>query len=544
MGTVGLALRRVGLGLVAAVAGTAAWNWPKDARDTERAKHLSLLANVPERKFHMASLKKGATSPFDILIIGGGATGAGCALDGTSRGLNVALIEQEDFASGTSSRSTKLVHGGVRYLEKAVMNLDWGQAKLVFEALKERYYLLKHVAPHLTDALPTMMPCFHLWEVPFYWLGMKMYDLVAGTHCLFMSYFLSPQEARRQFPTLRSTFPDGSKLKGAVVYYDGQMDDSRLCVSLVCTAALAGATVANYTKAVALLKDKSGKVYGARVKDMLTGQEMDVHAKVVVNATGPFCDQLRGMSQGKDVPKMIVPSAGVHITLPTYYSPIHMGLIVPKTQDNRVIFMLPWKGATIAGTTDSSTELTLRPKATAAEVQFILDELSRYLAIKVRRSDIQSVWSGIRPLAIDVNAPATETASVSRDHVLSVDPDGVLNIVGGKWTTYRQMAEDTIDKAIQLGPLNPRIHEAYTHHLPLVGAAGYNPCLVAEISQNYVVPHRPGAIDARVAAHLVSSYGDRAAIVTKIAEERKLGHRLVHNYPQLEAEVGAWMAPT
>ncbi|GAB4813967.1 hypothetical protein N2152v2_001013 [Parachlorella kessleri] len=515
-----------------------------------RAARVAWLDQVPARREQLRRLAEGTpNSPYDVLIVGGGATGTGCAVDAATRGLKVALVEREDFAAGTSSRSTKLVHGGVRYLEKAFKNLDYGQLKLVFEALHERSRLLANV-PYLSSALPIMTPCYQWWEVPYYWLGLKMYDLVAWGHTLGpWSHYVSRRQSLATFPTLcAERHQDGSSLKGTIVYYDGQFNDARLAVVLACTAALAGATVLNHTEAVRLLKDGSGKVVGARVRDNMTGKEQDVYARVVLNATGPFADDIRALSC-QDCSKMIMPSAGVHVTLPDYYSPEHVGMIVPKTKDGRVVFMLPWLDHTIAGTTaapfadskavvyltvtDSMTEVTMRPQPSEEEIQFILDAIADYLTVQVRRSDVMSAWSGIRPLAIDPNA--TNTAEALRDHIVTVDPDGLVTVTGGKWTTYRLMAEDAVDKVCSVAGLHSA--PSVTATLPLLGAEGYYPALFTEVAQNYTVPHRPGAIDTRVAKYLVASYGDRAGEITKIAEQRKLGRRIVRGYPILEAEV-------
>eukprot|EP00891_Asterochloris_glomerata_P000363 jgi/Astpho2/363/Aster-02238 len=503
---------------------------PAHAKALEPVSRVEYLDKIPSRADQLAKLAHGTESdPFDVLIIGGGATGTGCAVDAITRGLRTALVEREDFAAGTSSRSTKLVHGGVRYLEKAVWKLDYGQLKL------ERKHILDN-APHLSCPLPIMTPCYQWWEVPYYWMGMKAYDLVAGTHGLTLSRYVSPKESHRQFPTLSETHSVDETtrhLKGTIVYYDGQMDDSRLCVTLACTAALAGAAVANHTEATRLIKDEDGKIVGCRVKDNLTGKQHDVYAKLVINATGPFSDDIRQMSDSSRG-KMIMPSAGVHVTLPDYYSPEHLGMIVPKTKDGRVVFMLPWLSSTIAGTTDSNSEITMKPQPTEEEIQFILDSISEFLRVKVRRSDVKSAWSGIRPLASDPNA--SDTASASRDHVVTMDEDGMITVTGGKWTTYRRMAQDTLDMACMSGRVPP-CAPCRTAQLPLLGAHGYDEALFTEVAQNYTVPHRPGAIDTRVAKHLAASYGNRAFEVTKIAEERRLGKRLARGYPMLEAEV-------
>lgn len=487
---------------------------------------------LPSRAEQLHRLSQGtAANPYDVLIIGGGATGTGCAVDAVTRGLRTAMVEREDFAAGTSSRSTKLVHGGVRYLEKAFKDLDFGQFKLVFEALHERGVLLRNV-PYLSNPLPIMMPCYKWYEAPYFWAGLRAYDLIAGSEGLEWCRYLTPSQALSRFPTLCSHRRDGAALKGAIVYHDGQFNDSRLAVVLACTASAAGATVLNHAEVTRLLKDGEGKVVGAVVRDVLAGKDQAVYARTIINAAGPFSDEVRQLSE-PNAPKMIMPSSGVHVTLPDYYSPEAVGMIVPKTKDGRVVFMLPWLEQTIAGTTDSSTEVTMRPQPTEEEIQFILDAISDYLTVKVRRSDVQSAWSGIRPLALDPNA--SDTASASRDHIVTVDPDGLITVTGGKWTTYRLMAQDAVDRAVQQGRLHA--DPCATAHLKLIGSDGYYPALFTEVAQNYTVPHRPGAIDTRVAKYLVAAYGDRAGEVTRIAEQRRLGKRIVRGYPILEAEV-------
>ncbi|KAF5202205.1 Glycerol-3-phosphate dehydrogenase sdp6 protein, partial [Thalictrum thalictroides] len=350
--------------------------------DNLRKKISDTKVFVPSREFMRSSFMNCSPSnPFDVLVVGGGATGCGVALDAVSRGLRVGLVEREDFSSGTSSRSTKLIHGGVRYLEKAFFNFDYGQLKLVFHALEERKQVIQN-APHLCHALPCMTPCFDWFEVVYYWMGLKLYDLVAGPRLLHLSRYYSSEESVELFPTLAKN-GGGRHLKGTVVYYDGQMNDSRLNVGLACTAALAGASVLNHAEVVSFLKeDDSNRIVGARIRDSLSGKEFDAYAKVIVNAAGPFCDAVRKMAD-KDAPSMILPSSGVHIVLPDYYSPEGMGLIVPKTKDGRVVFMLPWLGRTVAGTTDSNTKITMLPEPHEDEIQFILDAICDYLNVKV-----------------------------------------------------------------------------------------------------------------------------------------------------------------
>ncbi|KAI5062327.1 hypothetical protein GOP47_0022866 [Adiantum capillus-veneris] len=500
----------------------------------------ALGGKVPGRSEHRSALSGSSpAAPFDILVIGGGATGSGVALDAATRGLRVGLVERDDFSSGTSSRSTKLVHGGVRYLEKAFLQLDLGQLKLVFDALDERYHMLRN-APHLCAPLAIMTPCYEIWEVPYYWAGLKLYDLVAGRQLLHLSRFYSAKQSKSLFPTLSQT-DHGRSLKGTVVYYDGQFDDSRFNVGLACTAALAGAVVLNHAEVVVIQKDDlTGSVKGARVRDQLTGQEFDVHAKVIVNAAGPFCDAIRQMA-GESSNTLITPSSGVHVILPDYYSPNGMGLIVPKTKDERVVFMLPWLGRTLAGTTDSSTTITMLPEPHEDEIQFILDAISDYLCVKVRRTDVHSAWSGIRPLASDPSL--TNTANISREHILCEGPEGLVTIAGGKWTTYRSMAEDAVNLAIKVGSLTPT-NGCITKDLALCGGSNWDPAFFTLLAQQFVRMKKtrsgkvfPGAMDTSVAQHLSHSYGSLAQRVAIIAQDEGLGKRLAHGYPYLEAEV-------
>ncbi|KAJ8623629.1 hypothetical protein MRB53_032159 [Persea americana] len=508
--------------------------------ESARRKIADPNAVVPSRAVQESALMgSSAVNPLDILVIGGGATGCGVALDAASRGLRVGLVEREDFSSGTSSRSTKLIHGGVRYLEKAVFNFDYGQLKLVFHALEERKQVIEN-APHLCHALPCMTPCFDWFEVIYYWMGLKLYDLVAGSRLLHLSRYYSAEESVELFPTL-AKHGHGRSLKGTVVYYDGQMNDSRLNVGLACSAALVGAAVLNHAEVFSFIKDgATDQIIGARVRDNFSGKEFDTYAKVVVNAAGPFCDSVRKMAD-KDAPSMICPSSGVHIILPDYYSPEGMGLIVPKTKDGRVVFMLPWLGRTVAGTTDSSTTITLLPEPHEDEIQFILDSICDYLNVKVRRTDVLSAWSGIRPLAIDPSAKNTE--SISRDHVVCEDYPGLITITGGKWTTYRSMAEDAVNAAIKSGKLKPS-SGCVTNSLRIVGGEGWHPASFTVLAQQFVRMKKshggkvvPGIMDSAAAKHLAHAYGTLGERVAMIAQNENLGKRLAHGYPFLEAEV-------
>lgn len=326
---------------------------------------------------------------YDLLIIGGGATGTGIALDAVTRGLKVALVERDDFSSGTSSKSTKLVHGGVRYLEKAVWNFDYSQLELVMEALHERKTFL-NVAPHLAHSLPILLPLQHWWQAPYFFAGTFAYDLLAGSQGLEGSYLLSKAKTLAQFPMLRR-----DNLFGGIVYYDGQQNDARMNISLATTAALYGATVLNYVEVTALQKDPSGKINGVKVRDTLSsGDDFTVRAKGVVNATGPYADAIEHMDDPSRK-NMVAPASGTHIILPRSLCSTDMGML-KASSDGRVIFILPWEGHTLAGTTDNECQISRNPMPRADEVDFILDEVSKLLAPEsvLKRSDVLSAWSG------------------------------------------------------------------------------------------------------------------------------------------------------
>jgi glycerol-3-phosphate dehydrogenase len=378
---------------------------------------------------------------WDIAVIGGGATGAGIAVDAAARGYRVVLLEQSDFGKGTSSRSTKLVHGGVRYLQQ-------GNIPLVREALRERGLLLQN-APHLVRNLEFVVPNYLWWEAPFYGSGLKVYDLLAGRHGFGPSKILSRSDVLKRIPMLEQ---DG--LRGGVVYYDGQFDDSRLLINLLQTAVEQGACVLNYARVTALVKDTKGAVNGLTFRDEESGGEHTIAARCVINATGPFSDQVRRLDDQAAAP-MISPSQGVHIVLPREFLPGNSAIMVPHTRDGRVMFAVPWHGHIVVGTTDTPIpEVSLEPRPQDQEVDFILQTASRYMARNPTRADILSVFAGIRPL---VKAKSrSNTAALSRDHAIQVSSSGLLTIAGGKWTTYRKMAEDAVNRAIKLVSLPAR----------------------------------------------------------------------------------------
>lgn len=498
-------------------------NWSKAEDARQKVAHPKIKTRLEE----VQELKK--RKEYDLIIIGGGATGAGIAVDAASRGLKVALVEKEDFGGATSGRSTKLVHGGVRYLEKAFWNLDYGQYKLVKDALYERYIYLK-LAPHLTTNLPIMIPLWAYWQVAYYWAGVKAYDLIAMPFGIGSSYVLGKQKALEAFPVLRV-----DKLKGAVVYYDGQTNDARMNVLLACTAAKLGADLANHVEVTKLYKNKSGEVKGVYVRDVLTGDEWQIRAKGVINATGPFSDSIRKMDDPQ-VERMVVPSAGTHIILPDYYSPRTMGLLDPATSDGRVIFFLPWENSTIAGTTDSPVSVTDRPKPMEDEIQWILREVKEYLSsdVNVQRGDVLSAWTGIRPLVKDPSKK--DTQNLSRDHVIHISESGkLLTIAGGKWTTYRRMAEEAVDTAIVAYDLTPVYPHSRTEYIPILGAQRYSDNMYIKLSQQF-------GLERVVSEHLSHSYGDRAFEVAGLAKPTGkswpvLGIRIADNMPYIEAEI-------
>ena len=405
-------------------------------------------------------------APWDIVVIGGGATGLGTAVDAASRGYAVVLFEQADFAKGTSSRSTKLIHGGVRYLQQ-------GNVSLVMEALSERGRLLQN-APHLVNDLAFIVPSYEWWESPFYGVGLKVYDLLAGKYGFGRSRHLSREKVIEEIPSIQA-----EGLRGGTRYFDGQFDDARLAISLARTAVEQGAVAVNYTGVVAILKDTQGVAQGVRVYDAETGVEMEVFAKVIVNATGPQADAVRHLDN-PDLDAIVAPSQGVHIVLDRSFIPSESAIMVPHTDDGRVMFAIPWRDVAVVGTTDTLVDdVPLEPQPRSQEIDFILDTANRYLARPAARSDIKSVFAGIRPLV--EGGDEVGTATLSRDHVILIDPNSaMMTVVGGKWTTYRKMAEDVVDQASVLAGLpqsscvtsSLRIH-GYSEHADALGGLSF-----------------------------------------------------------------------
>jgi glycerol-3-phosphate dehydrogenase len=377
---------------------------------------------------------------WDVCIIGGGATGLGAALDAASRGFKTILFEQHDFAKGTSSRSTKLVHGGVRYLQQ-------GNIKLVMEALKERGMLMKN-APHLVHNQKFVVPNYKWWEGPFYGIGLKIYDWMAGKLGLGPSQFLSKEETLALAPTLD---PDG--LKGGIAYHDGQFDDARLALSIAQTAADHHGVVLNYFNVTDFLKSHK-KIAGVRVKDNLTGNVHEIKSRAVINATGIFADEVMKMDNPHHG-RMIAHSQGIHLVVDKEFLPGETAIMIPKTDDGRVLFAVPWHSKIVLGTTDTPvSKPSLEPVPKAEEIDFILTHIGRYLTKDPQLSDVRSMFAGLRPL---VKGKTKRTAALSRDHLITVADSGLITITGGKWTTYRRMAEDVIDTVIEKTNLPKKI---------------------------------------------------------------------------------------
>ncbi|SKC44594.1 glycerol-3-phosphate dehydrogenase/oxidase [Ohtaekwangia koreensis] len=402
------------------------------------------------------ALQEQGSIPWDVLIIGGGATGLGAAVEAASRGLKTLLVEQHDFAKGTSSRSTKLIHGGVRYLQQ-------GDIGLVLEALHERG-LLRQNAPHLVRNQQFIIPNYEWWNGPFYTIGMKVYDMMSGSLGLGTSEHISKEETMEAIANLKE---DG--LRGGVIYYDGQFDDARLAINLAQTAVNQGGVVINYMKVTSLLKDAKDFVIGATAIDMESRVAHTIYAKSVINCTGVFADAILRMDDPQ-ASKSIVPSQGVHIVLDREFLQGDAAIMIPKTSDGRVLFAVPWHDKVVVGTTDTLVENeSLEPRALKEEIDFILNTASLYLTRKPVRSDVKSIFAGLRPLTASANGKATK--EISRSHKILVSLSGLITVIGGKWTTYRKMGEDTIDRAIIVGSLPE--HSSITKQLRIHGATDY-----------------------------------------------------------------------
>ena len=482
-------------------------------------------------------LRRLADESFDVLVIGGGATGCGCALDAATRGLRVALVERGDFGGGTSSRSTKLVHGGVRYLEQAIKNMDRTQFRLVREALRERKALME-LAPHLVRELAIFVPLYQRSHLPYYRIGLTLYDRLAGEYALRRSEFIPREEAISRFPHLRERFVGQARprqISGGVVYYDGQFDDARMNLALALTAAEQGAAVSNYVEAERLCKSRSGRVTAVAVRDRLSGAAWQIRARVVINAGGPFVDAIRRLDAAEGPPLLRV-SAGSHVVLGSRFLAGETGLLIPRTEDGRVIFVLPWQGSTLAGTTEVAAEVSADPVPGAEELAYLVSHLRSYLNLQVRPGDVTAAWSGLRPLIV---APTRRvaagrgrnrgTATLTRDYLVELSDSGLLTVAGGKWTTYRAMAVQAVNLAVEAADLAPE-RASQTRHTPLAGGDAYQPD-PGRLQRDY-------GFAADTALHLDSAFGTGAGEVAALAVGGTgLGGRLAPRHPYLDAEV-------
>lgn len=437
---------------------------------------------------------------WDVIVIGGGATGLGVALDASLRGFSTLLLEQSDFTKGTSSKSTKLVHGGVRYLAQ-------GDVGLVIEALRERGLLLRN-APHLVKNQTFIIPNYAWWRGPFYAIGMTMYDLLAGKLGFGRSKYINASEVGRRIPTIRK-----QGLKSGVVYHDGQFDDSRLAVHVLRSLLQSGGVPLNYMKVESLSKDNTGGVTGVQAVDGETGRMFDFSGTLVVNATGVFVNDIIKMDVPES-PNLVRPSQGIHIVVDREFLPGDDALMIPKTDDGRVLFAVPWHDKVVVGTTDTPIrDATLEPLPLDEEIDFILRTAGRYLEKPIRREDVRSVFVGLRPLAAPKKAGEKKTREISRNHKIIVSDSGLLTITGGKWTTYRKMAQDVLDRAMSLGKLERK--ECRTESFRLHGCC-----------KN---------IDRRDPLYVYGS--DRDELMKLVAEQSGLGERLHPRLASIKAEV-------
>lgn len=454
---------------------------------------------------------------FDILVIGGGSSGVGCALDAATRGLRVALVESLDYGSETSSKSTKLLHGGLRYLIKAVDGFSIRQLLLVFSALRERKTIMR-MAPYLTYTVRIMIPIYSMVKAPYYWLLVKLYDWLSWSSTLGRSYLISNRRACMYF---RSLNRDG--LWGSMVYYDGMMDDSRLNVMLAVTASFYGATVANHMRFLDFIKDNN-VIKGAVCIDELKGQRVEIKCKVVVSTVGAFTDEIR-KKNAEHSEKIMAESAGTHIILPSEFGPESIGLVDTCTEDNRIMFILPWKGQTLVGSTEVSRPLTVQADPTGREIDFLISETRKYVKKEIEQSDVMSAWTGYRPLLKDSTKEKTE--SLVRYFSITDEHNGLVVMTGGKWTTFRASAEKVIDMAVQGYGLRCK-NECLTEFVEVLGSKRYSRDMFYEIS-------RLLKVDIEYAKHLLTMYGDRALMLGEYLE--RYPKSISEKYPFRAGEV-------
>ncbi|KAK2195920.1 bifunctional FAD-dependent glycerol-3-phosphate dehydrogenase/Alpha-glycerophosphate oxidase [Babesia duncani] len=506
---------------------------------------------LPSRNSMLERLRN---EEFDVLVIGGGCTGSAVALDCATRGLKCALVEAQDFASGTSSKSTKLLHGGIRYLESAILHLDFAELRFVWKALEERAHFM-NALPFASSPLPIVLPLYKTWQVPYFWFNIRMYEMLAKFFCcnetgLPSSYYTSKVNAIDAFPALRH-----EGLLGAVVYYDGQHNDSRTNLLMALSSCIdgyvpgqVGAAVCNYVKVKGLIKDNTGAVCGAHVFDDVSNSEFKIRAKTVVNCAGPFSEEVRrlGTTNSK---ASVLHSRGTHIVMPPRYTPTQYGMVIPKTTDGRVLFILPWEGASLFGTTDDKDDLQWNPKPSRKDLDFICKDAALYLNVdhKHLQNDITSVWSGLRPLLKGFGDENTD--KLSRGHVIKVDDSGLVNVFGGKWTICRLMAEECVDKLLKHhgDKLKPS-SLCRTRNLQLYGTHDEDGVFAPQalqpkfnsLSRELLNINPKLSFDQ--ANHLVASYGHKSKEIARMAKNDETLAEPIHpKFPYIMAEIAYGM---
>jgi len=448
---------------------------------------------------------------YDIIIIGGGATGSGIALDAASRGMKTLLLEKNDFGEGTSSRSTKLVHGGVRYLEKAIKQLNIDQYNLVKEGLKERSRLLKN-APHICSRLTLVTPLYRWWEVPYMFVGLSLYDFISGTRGLGRSSIVTKSSMIKRFPVIKK---DG--LAGGVKYYDGAFNDARLIISLLQTAKQYGAECKNHNEVIGFLYNDKGKVSGVEVINKITNETYKVESENIINAAGVFADEVVKLDSSKEK-QMLDLSSGTHIILDKKYLPNQEGLMIPKTEDGRVLFILPWMGKCLVGTTDDPTKLQTHPEVKENDIEYILRHLKIYFDLEIKKEEILASWCGIRPLVRPEENQ--DTSNIVREHEIRETKSGLVSIIGGKWTTYRKMAEQLVDYVYKNTDIKKQ--KCITKKLKLVGSKN--------LDKNYISKK----VNNETNEYLISQYGDQTDKLLTCVDEIKF---LKQGHPYTNAEL-------
>lgn len=458
---------------------------------------------------------------FDVCVIGGGATGAACALDAQLRGLQTLLLEANDFASAASSKATKIIHGGVRYLEEAIKGADLQKYHVLVRALHERVRMLEN-APHLTRQLEFLVPSYHWIEIAYLNAGLKIYDWLAGSARISPSKYLSGRETLKRMPALNQ-----AGLTGSVAYADGQFDDARYNITLVQTFTTAGGQALNYARVTDFRRTANHRISGVLANDQLTGKQFTVNTKTVVNATGPVSDTIRQLAT-PSLHKRMRPSKGAHILLPMDVFPTQDALLIPKTEDGRVLFAVPWGGRLLVGTTDEGVSPEDELLVTKEDIEYLLRHLNRYMARPVAPDEVVSGFAGARPLV--GSADEGDTKRLARDDVIEVDPtSGLISIMGGKWTTHRAMAEDTINRVQQV--LGVSQTGCLTRNHLLYGGAGYTDDYWEKLSRQF-------ELSEGTARHLSSKFGTAAEKVLALRDENSaLAEPILAGYPAIKAEI-------